>query len=98
MNNLLARLSAKPVTFFLTIISASRSVYAAEPMIMSGMYGPYSMTREASGTAWQPESTPYEGLDWMKGNWMMMLHGYANAGYTKQGGDRGTDQGFTTNM
>lgn len=28
---------------------------------MSGMFGPYPMTREASGTSWQPDATPMEG-------------------------------------
>ena len=34
-------------------------------MFMPGMYGPYSMTREATGTSWQPDSTPHEGLNKM---------------------------------
>ena len=28
---------------------------------MRGMLGSYPMSREASGTAWQPESTPHTG-------------------------------------
>ena len=28
---------------------------------MSGLYGPYSITRESSGTAWEPETTPIRG-------------------------------------
>jgi hypothetical protein len=31
------------------------------PMPMTGMYGPYPMTREASGTNWLPDSAPIEG-------------------------------------
>jgi hypothetical protein len=27
-------------------------------MHMQGQFGPYPMAREASGTAWQPDSTP----------------------------------------
>ena len=41
-------------------------------MPMTGMYGPYPMTREASGTSWQPESTPMEGIHAMNGPWMTM--------------------------
>src|SRR5260370_5383931 len=67
-------------------------------MAMTGMFGPYAMSREASGTSWQPDSTPHEGIHWMRGSWMYMLHGFANAGYTNQGGSRGDDQAFTTNM
>src|SRR5258705_11165266 len=29
---------------------------------MKGMYGSYPMTREASGTAWQPDSSPHAGV------------------------------------
>ena len=38
---------------------------AHEPML--GLYGPYPMSREASGTAWQPESATHEGLHLMRG-------------------------------
>jgi hypothetical protein len=62
------------------------------------MYGPYSMAREASGTSWQPDSTPMLGLHRMGERWMTMLDGFANIGYTDQGGRRGNDQMFTTNM
>jgi hypothetical protein len=31
-------------------------------MQMKGQFGPYSMQREASGTAWQPDSTPHQGV------------------------------------
>src|SRR5437016_4957384 len=56
---------------------------------MQGLYGPYSMTREASGTAWQPEATPMEGLHLMPGDWMLMFHGSAYGVYDYQGGHRG---------
>jgi len=65
---------------------------------MPGMYGPYTMDREASGTSWQPDSTPHQPIDFVRGNWMYMLHGFANVGYTNQGGPEGNSQMFTTNM
>src|ERR1700683_2402426 len=65
---------------------------------MSGIYGPYPMSREASGTSWQPDATPFKGIDWMSHDWMFMVHGFANLGYDNQGGSRGDDQAFTTNM
>src|SRR3989338_3673202 len=37
---------------------------------MNGMLGPYPMTREASGTSWQPESSPHNGIDFINGDWM----------------------------
>ena len=38
---------------------------------MTGFLGPYVMTREASGTSWQPDTSPHEGLyrqleEWLK--------------------------------
>src|SRR5579864_6181224 len=84
--------------FFLMVFLLPASVFSSESMDMGGMYGPYSMAREASGTSWQPDSTPQDELQWMGGKWMTMLHGSANVGYTNQGGRRGNDQMFTTNM
>src|SRR5262245_58727284 len=34
-------------------------------MPMTGMYGPYAMSREASGTSWQPEAARHEGIHLM---------------------------------
>ena len=50
------------------------------PHEMPAFYGPYSVTREASGTSWQPEATPMSGLHLMQGDWMFMLHGFADTG------------------
>ena len=65
---------------------------------MTGMYGSYPMTREASGTSWQPESTPHEGIHIMQGDWMFMLHGYADQIYDHQGGPRGGSESFSESM
>ncbi|HSN17165.1 MAG TPA: hypothetical protein VLV87_03055, partial [Gammaproteobacteria bacterium] len=46
-------------------------------MDMHGAFGAYGMSREASGTSWQPEAAPMEGIMDMDGEWMTMLHGYA---------------------
>lgn len=70
----------------------------AGSMQMQGMLGSYPMTREASGTSWQPEFTPHEGLHWMKGEWMLMFHGFASGIYSHQGGRRGDDELFSANM
>src|SRR5262245_40445799 len=37
---------------------------------MTGALGPYALTRENSGTAWQPESSIHEGLHFGGGEWM----------------------------
>ena len=31
-------------------------------MSMTGMYGPYAMSREASGTSWQPDAAGHHGV------------------------------------
>ena len=65
---------------------------------MQGMIGPYPMTREASGTSWQPDSSPHEGIMAMPGEWMTMIHGYANLIYDDQGGPRGDTKTFSSSM
>ena len=65
---------------------------------MQGMFGQYPMTREASGTSWQPESTHMEGIQTMNGPWMTMYHGYINAVYDHQSGPRGDKQSFAESM
>src|SRR6185369_11257758 len=41
---------------------------------MPGLYGPYPMTREASGTSWQPDAGRHSGVHVMRGAWMLMFH------------------------
>jgi hypothetical protein len=65
---------------------------------MTGAFGPYAMSREASGTSWQPESTLDGGLHFMAGPWMLMAHGYLDAIYDNQGGPRGNDKAFSASM
>ena len=65
---------------------------------MPGMFGDYPMTREASGTSWQPESSPHEGIMAMRGEWMTMTHGFANLIYDHQGGPRGDAKTFSSSM
>ena len=61
-------------------------------MAMAG--GPLGIpeTREASGTAWQPDSTPMHARHFTRGSWRMMAHGTFFAGYDHQGGDRGDSE------
>jgi hypothetical protein len=65
---------------------------------MRGWYGPYSMTREASGTSWQPEASPMQGLHFMRNDWSFMVHGFADVIYDRQGGKRGDEDWFSVNM
>ncbi|HEU4764328.1 MAG TPA: hypothetical protein VFT93_01615, partial [Candidatus Eisenbacteria bacterium] len=55
-------------------------------MEMEAMYGSYPMTREASGTSWQPDAARHQGLHAMRGAWMLMLHGFADLVVDDQGG------------
>jgi hypothetical protein len=70
----------------------------SDTMYMAGLYGPYDMSREASGTSWQPDSTPIDGLMGMHGPWMGMVHGFLDAIYDDQGGPRGAVQTFSLSM
>src|SRR5215472_13915 len=65
---------------------------------MAGLYGPYDLTREGSGTSWQPDSTPMRGLHGMSGAWMGMVHGFIDLIYDDQGGARGATETFSTSM
>lgn len=88
----------------------ARTTHAHQPMRATGrdrghahagvpaFYGPYGIAREASGTAWQPESPPHEGWHTARGAWSLMVHGFAFAIADRQGGPRGDDQLFSTNM
>ena len=60
--------------------------------------GPYPMAREASGTAWQPDSSEHMGLHGVSGDWTLMGHGLLNLVYDRQGGRRGDDQAFASGM
>jgi hypothetical protein len=62
------------------------------------LLGPYTMSRESSGTSWQPESSPHEGLFDRRGAWDLMLHGDLFAVYDDQEGRRGHSQWFSANM
>jgi hypothetical protein len=65
---------------------------------MRAMYGAYPMSRESSGTSWQPDASPHQGIDAMYGDWSTMTHGVANLIYDRQGGPRGDRKTFTTSM
>ncbi|HQP91239.1 MAG TPA: hypothetical protein PLU24_01020 [Candidatus Omnitrophota bacterium] len=71
-------------------------LHMGKPMSMRGMYGEYEMTRESSGTSWEPGSSPFEGAHFISGNWMAMTEGYVNAIYDRQTGKRGDEKTFST--
>ncbi len=55
----------------------------------AGQLGAYPMTRDASGTAWAPDSSQHDGLHLVAGAWAVMAHGEATLVYDDQGGSRG---------
>ena len=68
------------------------------PEAMTGALGPYAMTREASGTAWQPEASPHAGAHVTAGRWSLMGHATLFGVYVWQGGPRGGEKGFLAGM
>jgi len=67
-------------------------------MPMHGALGRYAMSREASGSSWQPDAAPHSGIMLMADDWMVMLHGRALGILDSQSGPRGDSQGFVSGM
>jgi hypothetical protein len=76
----------------------SHEKHPAGHMAMTGALGSYPMTREASGTAWQPDSSEHSGVMSMSGDWTLMAHGTLNLVYDSQGSRRGDDKPFASGM
>ena len=67
-------------------------------MIMTGALGSYPMAREASGTAWQPDTAKHGGLHIMSDDWTLMAHGELNLVHDWQGGPRGDTKTYAAGM
>lgn len=66
---------------------------------MPSALGPYPMTRDASGTAWQPDAAAHHGAHATHDSgWSFMGHGNIDFVYTSQSGPRGDDLGFVAGM
>jgi hypothetical protein len=72
--------------------------HAAGHEAMRGALGPYAAAREASGTAWQPDSSEHKGYMTQSGDWMLMLHGNLDLVADVQGGRRGDERLFPAGM
>jgi len=70
--------------------------HVASPM--TGALGDYPMTRDASGTSWQPDNTPHGMTHTMRGDWMIAGHAILTATHTDQQGPRGDRQEFVAGM
>ena len=79
--------------------TAPDAVAGMDHMAMQGAFGPYPMTREASGTSWQPDAAPHDGYHLMSGGWLLMGHAMFDLVYDSQGGPRGgADKAFVGGM
>ncbi len=67
-------------------------------MEMTGALGPYPMAREASGTAWQPDTSEHGGLHLASGEWSLMAHGELNLVHSWQESPRGDSKTFPAGM
>lgn len=63
-------------------------------MAMPAAFGPYSMTREASGTAWQPDASPMLGVYKQSGGWTLMGFSILNGVANHQSGPRGDSKAY----
>src|SRR5579863_6554707 len=82
------------------LLLAASSSFAADdaPIGMTGAFGPYPMSREASGTSWQPEATPLSGYMLMQDPWTTMLHASLLQVHDRQDGPRGATEDFSESM
>ena len=75
-----------------------RPDHAHHAMPMTSPLGVWPMTRDASGTSWQPDLSEHGGLHSQRGDWSIMTHALLNLTYDKQSGPRGDDQTFVSGM
>jgi hypothetical protein len=74
------------------------SVWLVAYPAAAGALGAYAMSRDASGTAWQPDVSEHQGLHIMSGPWMFMGHATINGVWDTQSGPRGDDKAFVSGM
>jgi len=67
-------------------------------MAMTGAFGDYPMSREASGTSWRPDASLHDMGHVMTGDWTLMGHVMLNGTWDRQQGPRGDELAFTSGM
>ena len=92
------RVVGVPVTEAATATEPHDGHGAQHEQGMRAWFGPYAMTRESSGTSWQPDSTVHQGIHTKFGSWDVMTHGFAQLVYDRQGGPRGDSKAFANSM
>jgi hypothetical protein len=78
--------------------TATEADHSAHGTAMTGALGSYPMTREASGTAWQPDSNEHGGIHIGSGNWSFMFHGNVDLVHSWQEKPRGDSKTFVAGM
>lgn len=67
-------------------------------MASTGLFGSYPMTRDSSGTSWQPDDSSHAAVHAMAGSWMLMGHVSLLGIYDTQSGPRGNDKAYAAGM
>ena len=96
----IAILSLAPLALLGDYGQADHSAHAGHEMApaMTGNLGDYPMSRDASGTAWQPDATAHAMGHVMRGDWMLMGHARFDAVHDWQEGPRGDEKDFLAGM
>ncbi|CAN5176608.1 hypothetical protein BH10PSE2_BH10PSE2_08170 [soil metagenome] len=72
--------------------------HGTHTMPMTSALGPWPMTRDGSGTSWQPDLSEHAGIHSQHGEWSVMTHALLNLTYDSQSGPRGRDKTFVSGM
>jgi len=67
-------------------------------MTTTGALGSYPMSREASGTSWQPDTGHHGGVHLTSGDWSFMVHGQLDLVHDWQEAPRGDSKTFFAGM
>jgi len=79
-------------------MSAMRGMDHGADHTMTSALGAWPMSRDASGTSWQPDSSEHGGIHVQQGDWSIMSHALINLTYDTQSGPRGDDKTFVSGM
>jgi hypothetical protein len=69
-----------------------------EDHAMTSPLGGWPVSRDASGTSWQPDLSKHGGIHVMRGDWSFMGHATLNLTYDWQDGPRGDEKTFVSGM
>ena len=86
------------LTTFLTVPAISAAQTEHQHDMTGHKVASLFSTREASGTAWQPDETPIEGIHKVAGPWQVMFHGNVFAEFIYEPGEIHRTGGFSTHQ